>query len=59
MDKHIEQLANQNRFLFEVWLNCQIATQTFYRYGWTDHMPAVGGIEEITAKYRANGTIKN
>lgn len=54
----IRQRADQHRFLFEMWLNVKVTTDTFYMYGWEDHTPAVGGAEEITAKYRARQVIK-
>jgi hypothetical protein len=57
MDEVITQKANEARFLFEVWLNVQIATSTYYRYGW-NITPLVGDIEEIHNKYMALGVIK-
>lgn len=59
MDEHIEQIAGSSRYMLEIWLNMYVTTTTYYKYGWTDHKPAVGDVVEITNKYRALGVIKN
>jgi hypothetical protein len=54
----IIETARASRFLFEMWLNVQVSTMTYYDLGWTDYVPAVGDAVEIHEKYRALGVLR-
>jgi hypothetical protein len=60
MDKRIEQLVNESKFLNEVWLNTLVTTHVHYTYGWTPEQwsPVVGDLIEITNRWRERGVIK-
>ena len=55
MDTEIQRLADQSRFMLEVWLNVQLTT-------WQDSMGLTEGhsldLVTTTEKYRAMGVIK-
>jgi hypothetical protein len=53
----MRSLADQHRYLFDVWLNSRVTTDVHYRYGWTDHTPAIGAIETINERHRSEGHI--
>lgn len=54
---YIQRIANEHRYLFDMWLNSLVTTHVHYRYGWTDHTPAIGAVEDINERYRLAGVI--
>lgn len=52
------QVAASSRFMLDISMNCLVTTTVFYSYDWTDWVPDVGDVVEITDRHRKAGNIR-